>query len=124
MRTLLHGLRRRAVAAQLAATPVPAPTGARTKRRHDDGPTRIGVRPPTLVLLLSYDRYCAEIIAQTDQLRSHIEGADLTVPVPSCPGWNLGQLLRRLGGGHRWVERPLGVLLAWRPAPGHWPRTP
>ena len=37
-------------------------------------------------------------------MRSHIEGADLTVPVPSCPGWNLGQLLRRLGGGHRWVE--------------------
>lgn len=24
--------------------------------------------------------------------------------MPSCPGWNLGQLLRHLGGGHRWVE--------------------
>ena len=82
------------------------------------GRSRVGVRPPTLGPLLSYDRYCAEIVAQTDQLRSHIEGADLTVPVPSCPGWNLGQLLRHLGGGHRWVERPLGVLLAWRPTPG------
>jgi uncharacterized protein (TIGR03083 family) len=24
--------------------------------------------------------------------------------VSSCPEWNLGQLLRHLGGGHRWVE--------------------
>ncbi|MGH3782389.1 MAG: hypothetical protein ACRDRO_17655 [Pseudonocardiaceae bacterium] len=44
--------------------------------------------------LSSYDRYCAEIVAQTDLLRCCIEGADLTVTVPSCPGWNVGQLLR------------------------------
>jgi uncharacterized protein (TIGR03083 family) len=56
------------------------------------------------VTLLSYDRYCAEIVAQTDLLRSSIEGADLTVPVPSCPGWNVGQLLRHLGGAQRWAE--------------------
>ncbi|MFI2346703.1 maleylpyruvate isomerase family mycothiol-dependent enzyme [Streptomyces sp. NPDC019443] len=54
--------------------------------------------------LLSFDRYCAEIVTQTDLLRSRIGGADLTAPVPSCPGWNLGQLMRHLGGGHRWVE--------------------
>jgi uncharacterized protein (TIGR03083 family) len=54
--------------------------------------------------LLSFDRYCAEIVTQTDLLRSRIDGADLTAPVPSCPGWNLGQLLRHLGGGHRWAE--------------------
>ena len=65
---------------------------------------RIGVRQPTLGPLLSYDRYCAEILAQTDQLRSHIEDADLAVPVPSCPGWNVGQLLRHLGGAQRWAE--------------------
>jgi uncharacterized protein (TIGR03083 family) len=54
--------------------------------------------------LLSYERYCSEIVAQTDLLRSCIEGADLTVPVPSCPGWNAGQLLRHLGGAQRWAE--------------------
>ncbi|MQA86294.1 MAG: maleylpyruvate isomerase family mycothiol-dependent enzyme [Streptosporangiales bacterium] len=54
--------------------------------------------------LLTYDRYCAEIVAQTDLLRSHIAGADLTARVPSCPEWNLGQLLRHLGSGHRWAE--------------------
>jgi uncharacterized protein (TIGR03083 family) len=54
---------------------------------------------------LSYDRYCAEIVAQTDLLRSRIEGgADLATPVPSCPDWNIGQLLRHLGGVHRWAE--------------------
>ncbi|MGA5131998.1 maleylpyruvate isomerase family mycothiol-dependent enzyme [Streptomyces olivoreticuli] len=54
--------------------------------------------------LLSYDRYCSEILAQTHLLRSHIDGADLTTPVPSCPGWNVGQLVRHLGGVHRWAE--------------------
>ena len=36
--------------------------------------------------LLSHDRYCAEIVAQTDLLRSTIEGADLTVPGAVLPG--------------------------------------
>jgi uncharacterized protein (TIGR03083 family) len=53
---------------------------------------------------LSYDRYCSQIVAQTALLRSCIEGADLTVPVPSCPGWNAGQLLRHLGGAQRWAQ--------------------
>lgn len=52
---------------------------------------------------LSYDRCCAEIVEQTELLRSHIKEADMTAPVPSCPDWNLGQLLRHLGGVHRWV---------------------
>jgi uncharacterized protein (TIGR03083 family) len=53
--------------------------------------------------VLSYDRYCSEIVAQTGLLRSCLEGADLTVPVPSCPGWNVGQLARHLGGAQRWA---------------------
>jgi uncharacterized protein (TIGR03083 family) len=53
--------------------------------------------------VLSYDRYCDEIAAQTGLLTSTIAGADLAVPVPSCPGWNAGQLLRHLGGAHRWA---------------------
>ncbi|MGW1374015.1 maleylpyruvate isomerase N-terminal domain-containing protein [Streptomyces sp. NPDC002446] len=53
---------------------------------------------------MSYDRHCAEIVAQTDLLRARIEGADLAAPVPTCPGWSLGQLLRHVGWAHRWVE--------------------
>jgi hypothetical protein len=56
------------------------------------------------VTLLSFERYCAENVVQTDLLTSCIKDAELTAPVPSCPEWNLGQLLRHLGGGHRWVE--------------------
>jgi uncharacterized protein (TIGR03083 family) len=53
---------------------------------------------------LSYDRLCDEIVAQTDLLGSAVDGADLTVRVPSCPDWSLGQLLRHLGAGHRYAE--------------------
>jgi uncharacterized protein (TIGR03083 family) len=52
-------------------------------------------------MTLSYDRWCAEIVAQTETLAAAIKAADLTTPVPSCPGWNVGQLLRHLGGAHR-----------------------
>jgi uncharacterized protein (TIGR03083 family) len=53
--------------------------------------------------LLSYDRYCDEIVTQTQLLTSVIAGADLTAQVPSCPEWNAGQLLRHLGGAQRWA---------------------
>ncbi|GAA0492181.1 maleylpyruvate isomerase family mycothiol-dependent enzyme [Streptomyces olivaceiscleroticus] len=52
---------------------------------------------------MTFDRHCGEIVAQTDLLRSHIQGADLSVPVPSCPGWTVNQLLRHLGGAQRWA---------------------
>jgi uncharacterized protein (TIGR03083 family) len=53
--------------------------------------------------VLSYDRYCDEIVTQTGLLTSAITGADLTVQVPTCPDWNLSQLLRHLGGAQRWA---------------------
>ena len=53
---------------------------------------------------MTYDRYCAEIITQTDILRAAIEGSDLAIRVPTCPEWNLGQLLGHVGSGHRWAE--------------------
>ena len=53
--------------------------------------------------LLNYDRYCDEIVTQTQLLTSAIAGADLTAQVPSCPEWNAGQLLRHLGGAQRWA---------------------
>lgn len=54
--------------------------------------------------MLSHERYCAEIVTQAELVRSTIDGADLTVPVPSCPGWNVGQLVRHLGGAQRWAD--------------------
>jgi uncharacterized protein (TIGR03083 family) len=55
--------------------------------------------------MLTYDRYRAEIVTQTELLTATIKGADLTTPVPSCPGWNTGQLLRHLGEAQRWATK-------------------
>jgi uncharacterized protein (TIGR03083 family) len=65
---------------------------------------------------LPFDRYVSQIVAETDLLRAAIAGAELTTPVPSCPGWNVGQLCRHLGGAQRWaaaavdrrIQEPLG----------------
>src|SRR6266540_1101317 len=53
---------------------------------------------------MDFDRHCAEIVTQTELLAATIAGADLRTPVPSCPDWTLGMLLRHIGSGHRWAE--------------------
>ena len=55
-------------------------------------------------MTLDFDRCCAEIGTQAGLLAGAVDGADLGTPVPSCPGWNVAQLLRHLGGGLRWAE--------------------
>lgn len=54
-------------------------------------------------MALPFDRYVTEIVTQTDLLRAVIKDADLTTAVPTCPGWNVGQLARHVGGGQRWA---------------------
>jgi uncharacterized protein (TIGR03083 family) len=53
---------------------------------------------------LDHDRYCEEVIAQTEQLRLALAGADLSATVPTCPDWTLTELVRHTGGAHRWAE--------------------
>jgi uncharacterized protein (TIGR03083 family) len=57
--------------------------------------------------MMTYDRWCDEIVAQTRLLASFLEErsdpADARVPVPWCAGWNVGQLVRHLGGVQRWA---------------------
>src|SRR3954463_8625035 len=53
---------------------------------------------------LDFDRHCAEIVTQTSLLIGHLDGADVTMPVPSCPGWNVSQLARHVDGGQRWAR--------------------
>jgi Mycothiol maleylpyruvate isomerase N-terminal domain len=52
---------------------------------------------------VDFGRHCAEIVTQTTLLTGHMDGADLTAPVPTCPGWNVSQLLRHVDGGQRWA---------------------
>jgi uncharacterized protein (TIGR03083 family) len=53
---------------------------------------------------MDFEQHCTEIVDQAGQLARDLAGADLSTPVPSCPGWSLGNLVRHVGGGHRWAE--------------------
>ena len=53
---------------------------------------------------MEFTRHCTEIVTQTELLATDLKAADLRAPVPSCPGWSLGDLVRHIGGGHRWAE--------------------
>ncbi|WBB70845.1 maleylpyruvate isomerase family mycothiol-dependent enzyme [Micromonospora sp. WMMD812] len=53
---------------------------------------------------MSFDGWCDEIVAQAELMAAHLAGADPRTPVPSCPGWTVGQLVRHVGAGHRWAE--------------------
>lgn len=65
---------------------------------------------------LSYERHCAEIVAQTNRLNATIAGAELSALVPSCPEWNLGQLLGHIGAMHRWAAEIVRTRAPWPPA--------
>jgi uncharacterized protein (TIGR03083 family) len=56
------------------------------------------------VTALGFDRHGVEITSQTALLAGHLDGADVTAPVPSCPGWNVSQLCRHVDGGLRWAN--------------------
>jgi uncharacterized protein (TIGR03083 family) len=50
---------------------------------------------------MEFERHCELIVEQAELLAGHLSGSDLGTAVPSCPGWNVGQLVRHLGGAHR-----------------------
>ncbi|HEX3921664.1 MAG TPA: maleylpyruvate isomerase N-terminal domain-containing protein [Streptosporangiaceae bacterium] len=49
--------------------------------------------------------YAAALTAQNQQLGELLAEADWSVPVPTCPGWTLLQLLRHVGRGDRWAAQ-------------------
>ncbi|QBI53934.1 maleylpyruvate isomerase N-terminal domain-containing protein [Streptomonospora litoralis] len=51
-----------------------------------------------------HDRLCDHLLAQAELLGSHVTAADLDLPVPTCPGWAVRNLVRHVGGGHMWAE--------------------
>ena len=53
--------------------------------------------------MIAFERHCAEIVAQTAQLTAYLDDADLDLPAPTCPGWNVSQLFRHVDGGLRWA---------------------
>ncbi|SDO93608.1 TIGR03083 family protein [Actinopolyspora xinjiangensis] len=55
--------------------------------------------------LPDHESYCSEIVTQARLLGEVVEGAAPGTGVPTCPDWNLEQLMLHLGGQYRWVER-------------------
>jgi uncharacterized protein (TIGR03083 family) len=72
---------------------------------------------------LEHDRYCDEVVNQTDLLRAVVAGADLSLTVPTTPDWTLGQLLRHIGGNLRSLETAVrtgqAITEPERQIPGH-----
>lgn len=48
------------------------------------------------------------LIEQNERFAALVADADPAVPVPACPGWNLGQLCRHVGRGDRWAAQIVG----------------
>ncbi|MFJ2773213.1 maleylpyruvate isomerase family mycothiol-dependent enzyme [Streptomyces sp. NPDC087300] len=51
---------------------------------------------------VSPDTHRAAIAAETAAFATLLKGADLTTPVPGCPGWTLLDLVRHAGSVQRW----------------------
>jgi uncharacterized protein (TIGR03083 family) len=52
---------------------------------------------------LDFDRYHAELQAETVRFAAAVHDADPAGPVPTCPAWTLAQLTAHVGFGHRWA---------------------
>ena len=72
---------------------------------------------------LEYGRFCDEVVNQTGLLVATVEGADLSVTVPTAPDWALSDLLRHVGGNLRSLETAVrtgeAVTDPERQIPGH-----
>jgi uncharacterized protein (TIGR03083 family) len=51
------------------------------------------------------DDYATALTEQNQMLGKLLQEADWSVPVPTCPGWTLLQLLRHVGRGDRWAAQ-------------------
>jgi len=49
--------------------------------------------------------YAEALIEQNRMLGELLRDADWSVPVPTCPGWTIMQLLRHVGRGDRWAAQ-------------------
>lgn len=58
---------------------------------------------------LDHDRLTGVLTDQTEQLRDVVRESDPATPVPTCPGWTIGALVRHLAGGQRWAAEIVGT---------------
>lgn len=53
----------------------------------------------------SHDEYCVLLAEAAEQFAEVTRGVDPTVPVPTCPGWTVAEVIRHTGTIHRWVTK-------------------
>jgi uncharacterized protein (TIGR03083 family) len=55
-----------------------------------------------------FERYCERLQEQTDRLAADIQqvvaGGKAGLPVATCPGWTIADVIGHTGGVHRWAE--------------------
>jgi uncharacterized protein (TIGR03083 family) len=66
---------------------------------------------------VEHQERCDLLADEVERLASLLDGHSLDVPVPSCPGWSLGDLVEHLGTVHRWAERLVATLAPERVGP-------
>jgi uncharacterized protein (TIGR03083 family) len=49
--------------------------------------------------------YCEAVSGAIDRLADAVARSEPAAPVPSCPGWTVGDLVEHVGGVHRWAAR-------------------
>jgi uncharacterized protein (TIGR03083 family) len=54
---------------------------------------------------LTHVDYAAEFIDENRAFSELLHDADESLPVPACPGWTVGQLLKHVGRGDRWAAQ-------------------
>ena len=51
---------------------------------------------------MNHEEHCDALENDAHRLASLLSGADAEAAVPTCPGWNLGELTEHVGGLYRW----------------------
>jgi len=54
--------------------------------------------------VLTRDTYLQSLESDAAAFADLLRDADLATPVPDCPGWDVADLVRHLGGVHRWAH--------------------
>jgi uncharacterized protein (TIGR03083 family) len=52
-----------------------------------------------------HDSHCRVLAVEVGRYVEAVTGADLSRPVPTCPDWDVAELVRHIGAVHRWADR-------------------
>jgi uncharacterized protein (TIGR03083 family) len=55
--------------------------------------------------VMDHAGFCDAAASEARRFVATVDGADPALPVPTCPGWTLTDLMSHLGGIHRWAAQ-------------------